>query len=62
MGETTAEAIHQGAGVAAARVDRWQRLRAATGPAHSNLDQRIMAADPFASLTASYTNLKRLTA
>lgn len=32
-----------------ARVDRWQRLRAATGPAHAGLDQRIMAADPFAS-------------
>jgi heme oxygenase len=49
MGETAANAIHQEAGEAAARVDRWQRLRATTGPAHSNLDQRIMAADPFAS-------------
>lgn len=49
MGETAAEVIHQGRGEVAARVDRWQRLRAATAPAHAGLDQRIMAADPFAS-------------
>ena len=54
MGETAAEAIHQAGGqgpelAVAARVDRWRRLRAATEPVHAGLDQRIMAADPFAS-------------
>src|SRR5262245_32458729 len=54
MGETAAEAIQQPDGqkpelAVAARVDRWRRLRAATEPVHAALDQRIMAADPFAS-------------